>query len=114
MSTESTTEHPPGAELQPALVAIIQGLDQWHRERVQARQGAVPVRLGEGPPHIGHYHTAGVPDRREIDDDQEINYPGIMKAIAATGYKGFVGQEFIPTWKDPKKALSHAVKVCDV
>jgi hydroxypyruvate isomerase len=37
-----------------------------------------------------------------------------MRAIVATGYKGFVAQEFIPTWKDPVAALRHAAMVCDV
>jgi len=81
---------------------------------VQIMEGDVIVRLRECKDYIAHYHTAGVPGRREIDDEQELNYPGIMKAIAATGYDGFVGQEFIPTWKDPIAALAHAVRACDV
>ena len=68
---------------------------------VQIMQGDVIVRLKKYKDYIAHYHTAGNPGRNEIDDTQEIHYPGIMKAIAETGYKGFVGQEFIPTWKDP-------------
>jgi hydroxypyruvate isomerase len=81
---------------------------------VQIMQGDVIVRLREAKEHIAHYHTAGVPGRRELDDGQEIHYVGVMRAIAETGYKGFVGQEFIPTWQDPVAALNHAVKVCDV
>jgi len=81
---------------------------------VQIMQGDVIVRLKKYKDYIAHYHTAGNPGRNEIDDTQEINYPGIMKAILETGYKGFVGQEFIPTWKDAVAALRHGVKVCDV
>jgi hydroxypyruvate isomerase len=81
---------------------------------VQIMQGDVIVRLKKYKDYIAHYHTAGNPGRNEIDETQEINYPGIMKAILETGYKGFVGQEFIPTWKDPVAALRHGVKVCDV
>jgi hydroxypyruvate isomerase len=81
---------------------------------VQIMQGDVIVRLKKYKDYIAHYHTAGNPGRNEIDDTQEIHYPGIMKAIAETGYKGFVGQEFIPTWKDPVAALRHAVRACDV
>jgi hydroxypyruvate isomerase len=81
---------------------------------VQIMQGDVIVRLKKYKDYIAHYHTAGNPGRNEIDDTQEIHYPGIMKAIAETGYKGFVGQEFIPTWKDPVAALRHAARVCDV
>ena len=81
---------------------------------VQIMQGDVITRLKQYRDYIAHYHTAGNPGRNEIDDTQEIHYPGIMKAIAETGYKGFVGQEFIPTWKDPVAALRHAARVCDV
>jgi hydroxypyruvate isomerase len=81
---------------------------------VQIMQGDVIVRLKKFKDYIAHYHTAGNPGRNEIDETQEINYPGIMKAILATGYKGFVGQEFIPTWKDPVASLRHGVRVCDV
>lgn len=81
---------------------------------VQIMQGDVITRLRKYKDYIAHYHTAGNPGRNEIDETQEINYPGIMQAIAETGYQGFVGQEFIPTWKDPVAALRHAAKVCDV
>jgi hydroxypyruvate isomerase len=81
---------------------------------VQIMQGDVIVRLKQYKDYIAHYHTAGNPGRNEIDDTQEIHYPGIMKAIAETGYQGFVGQEFIPTWKVPVAALRHAARVCDV
>lgn len=81
---------------------------------VQIMEGDVIVRLKKFKDYIAHYHTAGNPGRNEIDETQEINYPGIMKAILETGYKGFVGQEFIPTWKDPVAALRHGVKICDV
>jgi hydroxypyruvate isomerase len=81
---------------------------------VQIMQGDVITRIRQYKDYIAHYHTAGNPGRNEIDDTQEISYPGIMRAIAETGYKGFVGQEFIPTWPDPAAALRHAARLCDV
>ncbi len=80
----------------------------------QIMQGDVITRIKQYHEYIGHYHTAGVPGRGELDDTQEINYPAVMKAILATKYKGFVGQEFIPTWPDKVAALRHAARVCDV
>lgn len=80
---------------------------------VQIMQGDVITRLRQHQAFIGHYHTAGVPGRNELDDTQELNYPPIMRAIAETGYKGFVGQEFIPT-RDAVKSLQEAVQLCDV
>jgi hydroxypyruvate isomerase len=85
--------------------------DLYH---TQIMQGDLITRIKEFHEYVGHYHTAGVPGRGELDDNQEINYPAVMKAILATGYTGFVGQEFIPTWPDKIKALRHAAQVCDV
>lgn len=62
---------------------------------------------------FGHYHTAGNPGRNEIDGRQELNYPAIMQAIAATGYQGYVGQEFIPL-DDPAASLRAAFELCRV
>lgn len=80
---------------------------------VQIMHGDLIARIRQYHPYIGHYHTAGNPGRNEIDDSQEIHYPGVMKAIVETGYKGYVGQEFIPT-RDKVASLSEAVKICDV
>jgi len=80
---------------------------------VQIMHGDLISRIRQHHPYIAHYHTAGNPGRNEIDDAQEINYAGVMKAILETGYKGFVGQEFIPT-RDKVASLSEAVKICDV
>jgi hydroxypyruvate isomerase len=85
--------------------------DVYH---VQIMNGDVIQRIKQYKDLIGHYHTAGNPGRAELDDSQEINYPAVMRAIVETGYKGFVAQEFIPTWDDPVAALRHAAMVCDV
>jgi hydroxypyruvate isomerase len=37
-----------------------------------------------------------------------------MKAIAATGYKGFVGQEFIPKNLNKLASLKQAITICDI
>jgi hydroxypyruvate isomerase len=80
---------------------------------VQIMHGDIITRIKQYHPLIAHYHTGGNPGRNEIDDTQEINYPAVMKAIAETGYKGFVGQEFIPT-RDKFASLNAAVRLCDV
>ncbi len=81
---------------------------------VQVMHGDVIRRLRALHPIIGHYHTAGNPGRCEIDENQELNYPPIMRAILDTGYSGYVAQEFIPTWDDPPRSLEHAIGTCDV
>jgi hydroxypyruvate isomerase len=80
---------------------------------VQIMHGDVIRRLQQHQDWIGHYHTAGVPGRNEIDDTQEVNYGPIMQAIVDTGYRGYVGQEFIPL-RDKVASLSEAVRICDV
>ena len=84
---------------------------------MQVDEGDVIRTIKDNSAYIGHYHTAGVPGRHEIDETQELYYPAIMKAIVATGFKGYVAQEFIPTGKDDKQklaSLKNAVKTCDV
>ena len=44
----------------------------------------------------------------------EIGYPAIMKAIAGTGFKGFVGQEFIPKNSNKLASLQQAITICDI
>ena len=85
--------------------------DVYH---IQIMNGDVIRRINKYKDYISHYHTAGNPGRAELDENQEINYPAIMRAILETGYKGYVAQEFIPTWDDKAAALRHAAEVCDV
>jgi hydroxypyruvate isomerase len=80
---------------------------------VQIMHGDIITRLKQHAAYIGHVHTAGVPGRNEINASQEINYPAIMEALLATGYSGYVGQEFIPT-KDKVASLAEGVRICDV
>ena len=80
---------------------------------MQIMEGDVIATIKRDHEHFGHYHTGGVPGRAEIDETQELYYPAIMQAIIATGYKGYVGQEFIPK-RDPMVSLAQAAKICDV
>jgi hydroxypyruvate isomerase len=80
---------------------------------MQIMEGDVIATIKKSAPYIAHYHTGGVPGRHEIDETQELFYPSIMRAIAETGYKGFVAQEFIPK-RDPLTSLKQGVTLCDV
>jgi hydroxypyruvate isomerase len=80
---------------------------------MQVMEGDVIATIKKNIDHICHIHTAGVPGRNDMDDTQELNYPGIMKAIAATNYAGYVGQEYCPKG-DAIEALKLAYKLCDV
>jgi hydroxypyruvate isomerase len=62
---------------------------------------------------IGHFHTGGVPGRHELDVTQEIQWDGVMRAIADAGFRGYVAHEFVPTG-DPLVSLQKAADLCDV
>ena len=81
---------------------------------MQIMEGDLIATIQKNIQYIAHFHTGGVPGRHEIDDSQEINYPSVMRAIAATGFSGYVAQEFIPTGKDPLGSLRRCVRICDV
>ena len=81
---------------------------------MQIMEGDVIATIRKSHPYIAHYHTGGVPGRHEIDETQELNYPAIMQAIVATGFKGHVAQEFIPARPDVLASLKQGVRICDV
>ena len=80
---------------------------------MQIMEGDVIATIKKNHQYFAHYHTGGVPGRHEIDETQELYYPAVMKAIADTGYKGWVGQEFIPA-REPIASLTQAARICDV
>ena len=80
---------------------------------MQIMEGDVIRTVRQYKDCIAHYHTGGNPSRHEIDDTQELNYPFIVKAILETGYKGFLGQEFIPV-RAPLTSLAQGFRICDV
>jgi hydroxypyruvate isomerase len=81
---------------------------------MQIDEGDVIRTIQDNHQYFGHYHTGGNPGRHEIDDSQELYYPAIMKAIVATGYKGYVAQEFIPAKEDKIASLREAINICDI
>jgi len=91
------------ADRTPFGVAIAEALgssrfkllyDIYH---MQIMEGDVVRTIETFHRYIGHYHTAGVPGRHELDATQELFYPRIAKAIAGTGFTGYVAHEFMPT-----------------
>jgi hydroxypyruvate isomerase len=81
---------------------------------MQIMEGDVIATIRKHHAFFRHYHTAGVPGRHEIGEDQELNYPAICRAIRDTGFDGYVAQEFVPTAADPIASLREAVRLCDI
>lgn len=84
---------------------------------MQINEGDIIRSIEKNHHYFGHYHTAGVPGRHEIGDNQELNYAAIMRAITKAGHQGYVSQEFIPTPKTLEgriASLNEAIQICDV
>ena len=80
---------------------------------MQIMEGDVIRTMTENLEDIGHIHTAGNPGRNELDDNQELNYRGICRALSSAGYDGYVGHEFHPRG-DVVEGLRQAFKLCNV
>jgi len=80
---------------------------------MQIMEGDLIATIRKNIASIGHFHTGGVPGRHELDDKQEVQWSAVMRAIADTGFKGYVAQEFVPT-RDPLTSLRQAVDLCDI
>ena len=84
---------------------------------MQIMEGDIIRTIKDNHQYFGHYHTAGVPGRHEIDDSQELNYAAIAKAIRDIGFTGYLAQEFVPTPKTKEgraQSLAQAIRICDV
>lgn len=81
---------------------------------MQIQEGDIIRNIRDYHQYIAHYHTGGVPGRHEINNTQELYYPAVMKAIVDTGFKGYVAQEFVPSYPDKLDSLREAIKICDV
>ena len=80
---------------------------------MQIMEGDLIRTIEENIGFIGHFHTAGNPERRDLDSEQEIYYPAVMRAIAGTGYNLYVGHEFRPKG-DPIAAMQAAFDTCNI
>jgi hydroxypyruvate isomerase len=80
---------------------------------MQIMEGDLIATIRKNIQYIGHFHTAGVPGRHELDENQEIYYPAVMRAIVESGYQGYVAHEYSPV-RNPIESFVQAVKTCDV
>jgi hydroxypyruvate isomerase len=82
---------------------------------VQIMEGDVCANIRKYFPLIGHFHTAGVPGRHEIDDSQELNYRFVAQTLAELGFTGYVAHEYRPSpGRDPIDSLRRCLDVMNV
>ena len=80
---------------------------------MQIMEGDLIATIRKNIQWFGHFHTGGVPGRHDLDDTQEVQWDGVMRAIAETNFGGYVAHEFLPA-HDPLTSLRNAVELCDV
>ncbi len=81
----------------------------------QIMDGDIVRNIRDNIKWIGHFHTGGNPDRKEIDETQELNYHFIAQAIADLNYTGYIGHEYSP--RNPANAeasLKRAIEIFTV
>jgi hydroxypyruvate isomerase len=100
-------------------VSVMKEVDSPHVKllydiyHMQIMEGDLIQTIRDNIRWLGHFHTGGVPGRHELNDQQEIHWIGVMKAIVDSGFKGYMAHEFMPTG-DPLTSLRQAVDLCDV
>ncbi|MGA2850213.1 MAG: TIM barrel protein [Terracidiphilus sp.] len=80
---------------------------------MQIMEGDLIQTIRDNIRWIGHFHTGGVPGRNELNDQQEVQWDGVMRAIAELDFKDYVAHEFEPKG-DPFAGLRQAADLCDV
>ena len=75
---------------------------------MQIMEGDIIRTIQNNHQWIAHYHTAGIPGRHELNDKQELYYPAVARAIAETGYTGYIAHEYSPLG-DPEAGLKQAI-----
>jgi hydroxypyruvate isomerase len=80
---------------------------------MQIMEGDLIRTIQDNQKWMGHFHTGGVPGRHELNDQQEVQWDGVMRGIVSTDFKGYVAHEFVPIG-DPLTSLRQAVDLCDV
>jgi hydroxypyruvate isomerase len=82
---------------------------------MQIMEGNIVQTISQNIQWIGHFHTAGVPGRTDIDGTQEINYRFVAQAIADLGFTGYISHEFRPLpGHNPLDCIREAFEIIDV
>lgn len=81
---------------------------------MQIQEGDLIRTIQKNIQWMAHFHTGGVPGRHELNDQQEVQWDGVMRGIAATPFRGYVAHEFVPAGPEPLASLLQATNLCDV
>ena len=65
---------------------------------MQLMEGNLVNNITDNIEWIGHFHSAGVPGRHELQQG-ETNYPRIIRAVEDAEYSGYFGLEYWPSYE---------------
>lgn len=119
-SKEKGLENYQGDRTEWAVVLCEMVASSWFKliydvYHMQVMEGNVIATIQKYHSYFCHYHVAGVPGRHDLHLSQELNYKSVVDAIVQTGYKGYIGYEFLPLGKtkaEQKEAIREAMKIC--
>ncbi len=80
---------------------------------MQIMEGDLITTIRDNIEWIGHFHTGGVPGRHELNNKQEVQWDGVMRAIAALPFHNYLAREFISNGY-PITSLRQACERCKV
>jgi len=84
--------------------------DVYH---IQIMDGDLISHIRTNAEYIGHVQMAGVPGRRYISKNQEINYRAVIRAFEEIGYSGYLGHEWLPG-RNAKRELRMSIENCTI
>ena len=76
--------------------------DVWHMNDMRAN---IVDDIQKYHKYIAHYHISGK-ERKAISENDQIDFPAVIKAIKNTGYNGFIGIEFLIEREIPESIKS--------
>ncbi|MGH7745867.1 MAG: hydroxypyruvate isomerase family protein [Candidatus Dormibacteria bacterium] len=100
-------------------VRVVQAVDSprvkllYDIYHMQIMEGYLIRTIQQNIQWLGHFHTGGVPGPDELDNTQEVQWVGVMREIAETGFDGYVAHEFVPA-REPLTSLKEEADLCDV
>ena len=69
---------------------------QYDLYHMQIMEGSLSETIAANLDIISHIQLAGVPERHEPDDDQEVQYPFLLQRLDELGYDRWVACEYRP------------------
>ena len=81
---------------------------------MQIEEGDIIRTIRENHRYFGHYHTAGVPGRHEIEENQELFLSRYYEGHCGDRIRRLCRSGIYSNTEDPTESLRKAIALCDV